>query len=102
MQRVVSFGEIMLRLTTPGHQRFSQANHFEITFGGAEANVAVAIAQLGGAAAFTTKLPTNEIAEKALSELRGLGVDVSPVVRGGDRIGVYYLEQGASQRAGKV
>lgn len=102
MHRVVTFGEIMLRLTTPGFQRFSHATHFEITFGGAEANVGVAIAQFGGAASFVTKLPQNEVAERALMELRGLGVDVTRVVRGGDRIGVYFLEQGASQRAGKV
>ncbi|MHA3774250.1 PfkB family carbohydrate kinase [Verrucomicrobiota bacterium sgz303538] len=102
MHRVVTFGEIMLRLTTPGFQRFSHATHFEITFGGAEANVGVAIAQFGGEASFVTKLPQNEVAERALMELRGLGVDVTRVVRGGDRIGVYFLEQGASQRAGKV
>jgi 2-dehydro-3-deoxygluconokinase len=102
MQRVVTFGEIMLRLTTPGFQRIAQARHFEITFGGAEANVAVAIAQFGGDAAFITKLPGNEVADKALTELGGLGVDITRVVRGGERIGVYYLEQGASQRAGKV
>src|SRR5690606_32769825 len=97
MQRVVTFGEIMLRLTTPGFQRIGQAKQFDITFGGAEANVAVAIAQFGGDAAYVTKLPANEVADKALVELRGFGVDVAPVVRGGDRIGVYYLEQGASQ-----
>jgi 2-dehydro-3-deoxygluconokinase len=102
MQRVVTFGEIMLRLTTPGFQRIAQARQFEITFGGAEANVAVAIARFGGDAAFVTKLPENEVADKALTEIRGLGVDIDPAVRGGERIGVYYLEQGASQRAGKV
>ncbi len=92
----------MLRLTTPGYQRLSQATHFEITCGGAEANVAVAIAQFGGNASYVTKLPANEVADRALMELRGLGVDTARVVRGGDRIGVYFLEQGASQRAGKV
>ena len=102
MSHVVTFGEIMLRLTTPGHERFAQASHFEITFGGAEANVAVVIAQLGGSAEFVTRLPTNEIAQRALDQLRSLGVGVRYVKRGGDRLGVYYLEQGASQRAGKV
>ncbi len=102
MNRVITFGEIMLRLTTPGFQRFQQSSALEVTFGGAEANVAVAIAQLGGEAAFVTRLPSHEIAERTLGVLRGLGVDVAQVVRGGERMGVYYLEQGASQRAGKV
>ncbi len=102
MPHVVTFGELMLRLTPPGHLRLGQAPHFEITFGGAEANVAVLIAQLGGSAEFVTKLPDNDIAQRAIDELRGLGVGVGRITRGGDRIGVYYLEQGASQRAGKV
>jgi 2-dehydro-3-deoxygluconokinase len=102
MPAVLAFGEIMLRLTTPGFQRFGQAGQFEITFGGAEANVAVGIAQLGGEAAYTTRLPANELADRALAELRGLGVEVGAVVRGGDRLGVYFLEHGVSQRAGKV
>jgi 2-dehydro-3-deoxygluconokinase len=102
MPDVLTFGEIMLRLTTPNFQRFAQAAHFDITFGGAEANVAAAIAQMGGNAGFLTKLPDNEIADRALRELRGLGVDVSRVIRGGSRIGVYFLEQGAGPRAGKV
>ena len=92
----------MLRLSPPGRQRFAQAPHFEITFGGAEANVAVMLAQLGASASFVTKLPENELAQRAINELRGLGVGVGHVVRGGERIGVYFLEQGASQRAGKV
>lgn len=102
MFRVVTFGELMLRLTPPGRARFGQAAHFEVTFGGAEANVAVVIAQLGGTADFITRLPQNEIAQRAVEELRGLGVGVGGIVRGGERIGVYYLEQGASQRAGRV
>lgn len=92
----------MLRLTTPGALRFGQAERFEVTYGGAEANVAVAIAQLGGEAEFLTRLPANDLADRALAELRGLGVGVRRVVRGGERIGVYFLEQGAGQRAGKV
>lgn len=102
MSHVVTFGEIMLRLTTPGHQRFAQAAHFEITFGGAEANVAAIVSQLGGRVEFVSRLPENELAQRALDELRKLGVGVSHVKRGGDRLGVYYLEQGASQRPGKV
>ena len=102
MSPVVTFGEIMLRLTPPGCLRFGQTPHFEITFGGAEANVAVTIAQLGGGADYVTRLPRNEIAQRAIDQLRGLGVGVNKIVRGGDRIGVYFLEQGASQRAGKV
>jgi len=92
----------MLRLTPPGRQRFVQAPHFEVTFGGAEANVAVTLAQLGASASFVTKLPDNELAQRAIEELRGLGVDPSRIVRGGERMGVYFLEQGAGQRAGKV
>lgn len=102
MSSVVTFGEIMLRLTPPGHQRITQTPHFEITFGGAEANVAVMIAQLGGSVEFLTKLPDNDVAQRAIDELRGLRVSVDRIVRGGDRIGVYFLEQGASQRAGRV
>lgn len=102
MPDVVTVGEIMLRLTPPGRQRFVQAPHFEVTFGGAEANVAVMLARLGASAGFVTKLPDNELAQRAINELRGLGVDTTSIVRGGDRMGVYFLEQGASQRGGKV
>jgi 2-dehydro-3-deoxygluconokinase len=102
MPDVLTFGEIMLRLTTPGYQRFSQNTQFDATFGGAEANVAVAIASLGGSAGYLTRLPQNELADRCLADLRSLCVDVSTVVRGGDRLGLYFLEQGISQRAGKV
>ncbi len=102
MSDVVTFGELMLRLTPPSHQRFAKTPQFDITFGGAEANVAVLIAQLGGSAEFVTRLPANDIAQRAINELRGLGVGTAHIARGGDRIGVYYLEQGASQRPGKV
>src|SRR6185295_12271270 len=81
---------------------FAQAAAFEITFGGAEANVAVMLAQLGASVDFVTRLPQNELAQRAINELRGLGVGVDKIVRGGDRLGVYFLEQGASQRGGKV
>src|SRR5258708_39451588 len=94
MSEVVTFGEIMLRLTPPGRLRLAQAPHFEITFGGAEANVAVMLAQLGASAAFVTRLPENNLAQRAIDELRGLRVDVAHIARGGERIGVYFLEQG--------
>jgi 2-dehydro-3-deoxygluconokinase len=102
MAHVVTFGEIMLRLTTPGHQRFAQATELEVSFGGAEANVAVALAQLGGQSSFVTKLPDHELGQRAIDELQRCGVYTAQVVRGGERLGVYFLEQGASQRAGKV
>jgi 2-dehydro-3-deoxygluconokinase len=102
MPDVITFGEVMLRLTPPGRERFAQARHFEITFGGAEANVAVMLAQLGASVAFVTKLPANELAQRAINELRGLGVDTASIASGGERLGVYFLEHGASQRGGKV
>jgi 2-dehydro-3-deoxygluconokinase len=102
MPDVVTFGEIMLRLTPPGHLRLTQTPHFEITFGGAEANVAVMIAQLGGSAGYVTRLPVNDLAQRAINELRGLGVNTASIVRAGERMGVYFLEHGASQRPGKV
>ena len=102
MSTVVTFGEIMFRLTTPGHQRFAQATHFEITPGGAEANVAVLIARLGGSAEFVSRLPAHDLGQRAIDELRRHGVGVEHIARGGERIGVYFLEQGASQRPGNV
>ncbi|MEQ1859340.1 MAG: sugar kinase [Chthoniobacteraceae bacterium] len=102
MPHVVTFGEIMLRLTTPGYERFAQATSLDVTFGGAEANVAVAIAQLGGTASFITKLPDHELGQRAIDELQRCGVYTAHVIRGGERLGVYFLEQGASQRPGKV
>lgn len=102
MSRVVTFGEIMLRLNAPGHERFNQATHFEAAYGGAEANVAVTLAQLGESAAFVSKLPAHELGQRATDELRRHGVDVSGVVRGGDRLGLYFVEHGASQRASRV
>ena len=102
MSHVVTFGELMLRLTTPGHERFSQAAHFEITPGGAEANVAVLILRLGGSVEFVSRVPVHELGQRAIDELRRHGVGTSHVARGGDRIGTYFLEQGASQRPGNV
>ncbi len=100
--RIVTFGEVMLRLATPGHLRFNQTKHLEMTFGGGEANVAVALAQWGHEAAFVTRLPRNDVAEACIRELRGLGVDTRAILRGGDRMGIYFLESGAAQRASTV
>jgi 2-dehydro-3-deoxygluconokinase len=101
--RVVTFGEIMLRLAPPGFERFLQTPQFVATFGGGEANVAVALAGLGVAAEFVTVLPAqNPVAEAAIGELRRFGVDTSHVVRGAGRMGIYFLEAGANQRASKV
>jgi 2-dehydro-3-deoxygluconokinase len=102
LKRVVTFGEIMLRLAPEGYSRFVQAEKFCATYGGGEANVAVSLAGFGMNAAFVTKLPVHEIGQSAVNSLRRYGVDVSRIVRGGERIGVYYLEKGASQRPGKV
>ena len=100
--KVVTFGEIMLRLAPPGFQRFTQARTFEATYGGGEANVAVSLANYGEAVGFVTRLPKNELGDAALSSLRGLGVGTNHIARGGDRIGIYFLEAGAAQRASKV
>lgn len=100
--KVVTFGEIMLRLSTPGYQRFNQAKQFEISFGGGEANVAVSLAQFGVDAHYVTRLPKNEIAEACIGELKKNGVKTDSIVRGGERIGIYFLETGASQRPSKV
>ena len=102
MATVVTFGEIMLRLATPGFQRFTQSDSFEATFGGGEANVAVSLAHFGHDARFICKLPTHEIGQAAVNRLRQFGVDTDYIVRGGDRIGIYFLETGASQRPSKV
>ncbi len=99
---VVTFGEVMIRLATPGKLRFMQTPSLEFTFGGGEANVAVSLAQLGVPARFITRLPKNDLAETCLYQLRGLGVDISKVIRGGERVGIYFLEHGASQRASTV
>ena len=102
MGKFVTFGEIMLRLKSPGHERFFQSPAFEATFGGGESNVAVALANYGLDAAFVTALPDNDIAEACMREVRGFGVDVSGIRRSGDRIGIYFLEAGANQRPSKV
>ncbi len=100
--KAVTFGELMLRLAPEGYLRFVQADRFGVTFGGGEANVAVSLANYGIDAAFVTKLPKNDIGQAAVNSLRKFGVDVSKITRGGDRIGIYFLEKGASQRPSKV
>ena len=100
--RVITFGEIMLRLAPEGYYRFVQAVSYGATYGGGEANVAVSLAGFGIDAAFVTKLPKHEIGQGAVNKLREFGVDTSLIVRGGDRVGIYFLEKGASQRPSKV
>ena len=102
MVKVVTFGEIMLRLAPEGYTRFLQAAAFNVTYGGGEANVAISLANLGVDTAFVTKLPKHELGQSAVNTLRQFGVDTSHIVRGGNRLGVYYLEKGASQRPSKV
>ena len=101
-KKVVTFGELMLRLAPEGYYRFVQVDSFGATFGGGEANVAVSLANFGFDVRFVTKLPKHEIGQAAINSLRRYGVDTSHIVRGGDRVGIYFLEKGASQRASKV
>ena len=98
MPKIVTFGELMLRLAPNGYYRFFQNDQMQATFGGGEANVAVSLANYGMEASFVTKLPAHAIGQAAIDSLRHFGVDTSKVVRGGDRVGIYYLEKGASQR----
>ena len=102
MKKAVTFGELMLRLAPENYLRFVQSEKYEATFGGAEANVAVSLANYGINAAFVTKLPAHEIGQAAVNSLRKFGVDTSYIVRGGERVGIYYCEKGASQRPSKV
>jgi 2-dehydro-3-deoxygluconokinase len=102
MGKVVTFGEIMLRLAPEGRYRFIQTSSYGATYGGGEANVAVSLANFGVDAAFVTKLPKHEIGQAAVNTLRQFGVDTSGIVRGGNRVGIYFLEKGASQRPSKV
>ena len=101
-KKVVTFGEIMLRLAPEGYYRFVQATSYGATYGGGEANVAVSLANYGMDASFVTKLPAHEIGQAGVNALRQYGVDTSDIVRGGDRVGIYFLEKGASQRPSKV
>jgi len=102
MEKVVTFGEIMLRLAPQGYNRFVQEQNFGATYGGGEANVAVSLANFGIDAAFVTKLPKHEIGQAAVNSLRQYGVDTLKITRGGSRVGIYFLEKGASQRPSKV
>ncbi len=102
MKRIITFGEVMLRLAPENYMRFVQTETYEATFGGAEANVAVSLSNYGMDAAFVTKLPAHEIGQAAVNSLRKYGVDTSLITRGGDRVGIYYCERGASQRPSKV
>lgn len=102
MANIVTLGEIMLRLSPDGFMRFTQADSFRVIFGGGEANVAVSCANYGHNAAFVTKLPAHDIGQAAVNSLRQLGVDTSHIVRGGNRVGIYYCETGASMRPSNV
>ena len=102
MSQFVTLGEIMLRLKSPGHERFFQSPTLEASFGGGESNVAVALANFGLDSTFVTALPRNDIAEACIRELRSFGVGANHIVRDGSRIGIYFLEAGANQRPSKV
>jgi 2-dehydro-3-deoxygluconokinase len=102
MGKIITFGEIMLRLAPEGYYRFVQAATYGATYGGGEANVAVSLANFGMDTAFVTKLPKHEIGQAAINRLREFGVDTSFIARGGNRVGIYFLEKGASQRPSKV
>ena len=100
--KVVTMGEIMLRLTTKGNTRFVQVDNFDACYGGGEANVAVSLANYGHDAYFVSKVPSHEIGQCAVNELRRYGVHTDYIARGGERLGIYYLETGASMRPSKV
>ena len=100
--KIVTLGEIMLRLSTPGQSRFVQADSFDVNYGGGEANVAVSLANYGDETWFVSKVPTHEIGQCAINSLREFGVNTEYVARGGERLGIYYLETGASMRPSKV
>lgn len=102
MKKVVTFGEIMLRLAPPGFLRFSQANSFDVVYGGGESNVAVSLANYGVPVDFVTRLPKNDIGDCAMMEMRKRGVGVDKIIYGGDRLGIYFLETGAVSRGSKV
>ena len=102
MKKIVTFGEIMLRLSPAGNSRFVQSDSFNVVYGGGEANVAVSLAAYGHDAYFVTKLPPHEIGQSAVNALRRYGVKTDFIARGGERVGIYYLETGASMRPSKV
>lgn len=102
MAKIVTMGEIMLRLSTPGFQKFIQADNFDVNYGGGEANVAVSLANFGHRAYYVSKVPSNPIGESAIAALRKYNVNCDFIARGGERLGIYYLETGASMRASNV
>ena len=102
MAKVVTMGEIMLRLSTPGNEKFIQADEFDVCYGGGEANVAVSLANYGHDAEFVTKVPDNPIGECAVAALRKMNVKTDNIAKGGERLGIYFLESGASMRASNV
>lgn len=101
-KKIVTFGEIMLRLSPPGYQRFSQARSFDVIYGGGEANVAVSLANYGMLVDFITRIPKNDIGESCIAFLRQHGIGVNNIERGGERLGIYFLEMGSMQRGSKV
>jgi len=101
-KKVVTFGEVMMRLSPPGFLRFGQARSFDVTYGGGEANVAVSLANFGVPVDYVTRLPKNDLGEACIQFLRQYGVGVDKIVRGLDRLGIYFLEMGAVQRGSKV
>ena len=102
VKKVVTFGEIMLRLSPPGMLRFGQARSFDAIYGGGESNVAVSLANYGVPVDFVTRLPANDLSDACIQFLRQYGVGVSQIVRSGERLGIYFLEMGAVQRGSKV
>ena len=102
MGKIVTFGEIMLRLTTPNHQRIAQVTSFNVSFGGAEANVAVSLANYGLQSEYVTCLPKNDLGQFVLMDLRKYGVGISQIIMGGDRLGIYFIETGSVVRPSKV
>jgi len=102
MKKIVTFGEIMLRLSPPGFKRFSQTYSFDVVYGGGESNVAVTLANYGMSSSFVSRIPDNDIGECAIMELRKRGVNTNQVLRGGERLGIYFLETGAVSRGSKV
>src|SRR3954447_11565789 len=101
-KKVVTLGEIMLRLSTPDYKRFVTSDSFDVTYGGGEANVAAAICNYGENGTFVSKVPNNAIGQAAINHLRRFGVDTQFIARGGKRLGIYFLETGASMRASQV
>ncbi|MCR5585358.1 MAG: sugar kinase, partial [Lachnospiraceae bacterium] len=102
MAKVITMGEIMLRLSTPGNEKILQADEFDINYGGGEANVAVSLANYGHDAEFVTKVPKNPIGEAAVAALRKMNVGTGFIARGGERLGIYFLETGSAMRASNV